>query len=123
MWQDLLLVWGCMPELTRDCQDMTNASSTYLRIVIGAIIGGIVGWWIYNRQKKTADEQDATLERIKRLDERHDNILKRLEEHEKDRDATLNRLLELDKKIQRIVEKQDKIEKSIQSALKEKGST
>ncbi|WP_148700030.1 hypothetical protein [Candidatus Nitrososphaera evergladensis] len=112
-----------MPELTRDCQDMTNASSTYLRIVIGAIIGGIVGWWIYNRQKKTADEQDATLERIKRLDERHDNILKRLEEHEKDRDATLNRLLELDKKIQRIVEKQDKIEKSIQSALKEKGST
>jgi hypothetical protein len=43
MWQNLiLLTWGCIPELTKNCQDMTNASSTYLGIVIGAVIGGIL---------------------------------------------------------------------------------
>jgi predicted RNase H-like nuclease (RuvC/YqgF family) len=115
MWQELLLMWGCIPELTRDCQDMTNASSTYLSIVIGAIIGGIVSWWIYNRQKKTTEKQDVTLERIKDLDERHDKILKRLEEYEKRSNSNLNRILELDKKIEHIIERQDKLQKSIQS--------
>jgi hypothetical protein len=116
MWQDLLLdIWGCIPELSKGCQDMTNASSTYLSIIIGAIIGGIISWWVYNRQEKTTEKQDLTLARIKELNERHDRMLKRLQESEKRNDSTLNAVLELNKKIEYIIERQDKLHKSIQN--------
>ena len=95
---------------------MTNASSTYLGIAIGAVIGGIISWWIYNRQNKTTEKQDVTLAHIKALNERHDRILKRLEESGKHHDATLNAVLELNKKIEHIIEKQDKLHKSIQTS-------
>ena len=117
MWQNLLLdIWGCIPELSKDCQDMTNASSTYLGIAIGAIIGGIISWWIYNRQKKTTEKQDLTLSHIRELNERHDRILKRLEQSDVRHDSTLNAILELDKKIEHIIERQDKLHKSIQTS-------
>ncbi len=117
MWQNLLLdTWGCIPELSKDCQDMTNASSTYLGIVVGAIIGGIISWWIYNRQKKTSEKQDLTLTHIKELNERHDRILKRLEQSDRRHDSTLNAILDLNKKIEQIIEKQDKLHKSIQTS-------
>jgi Na+/glutamate symporter len=117
MWQNLLLdMWGCIPELSKDCQDMTNASSTYLGIVVGAIIGGIISWWIYDRQRKTSEKQDLTLSRIKELNERHDRILKRLEQSDIRHDSTLNAILELDKKIEHIIERQDKLHKSIQTS-------
>ena len=116
MFQNLLLVsWGCIPELTKDCQDMTNASSTYLGILIGAIIGGLISWWIYNRQNKTSEKQDLTLSHIKELNERHDAILKRLEQSELRHDSTLNAILELNKKIEHIIERQDKLHKTIQT--------
>jgi hypothetical protein len=38
----ILAVWGCMPEMTKGCMDMTNASSTYLSIAIGAVVGALV---------------------------------------------------------------------------------
>jgi hypothetical protein len=117
MWQNLLLdIWGCIPELSKDCQDMTNASSTYLGIVIGAIFGGIISWWIYDRQKKTSEKQDLTLIRIKELNERHDRILKRLEQSDMRHDSTLNAILELNKKIEHIIERQDKLHESIQTS-------
>ena len=117
MWQNLLLnMWGCIPELSKDCQDMTNASSTYLGIVIGAIIGGIISWWIYYRQKKTSEKQDLTLIRIKELNERHDRVLKRLEQSDVRHDSTLNAILELDKKIEHIIERQDKLHESVQNS-------
>jgi hypothetical protein len=117
MLQNLLLItWGCIPELTKDCQDMTNASSTYLGIAIGAVIGGIISWWIYNRQKKTTEKQDLTLIHIKELNERHDRILKRLEESDKRHDSTLNAILELNKKIEHVIERQDKLHESIQTS-------
>jgi hypothetical protein len=117
MWQNLLLnMWGCIPELSKECQDMTNASSTYLGIVIGAIIGGLVSWWIYDRQKKTSEKQDLTLTRIKELNERHDRILKRLEQSDVRHDSTLNAILELDKKIEHIIERQDKLHESIRTS-------
>jgi uncharacterized membrane protein YgaE (UPF0421/DUF939 family) len=116
MFQNLLLVtWGCIPELTKDCQDMTNASSTFLGILIGAIIGALISWWIYNREKKTSEKQDLTLSQIKELNERHDAILKRLEQSELRHDSTLNAILELNKKIEHIIERQDRLHKSIQT--------
>jgi Na+/glutamate symporter len=117
MWQNLLLnIWGCISELSKDCQDMTNASSTYLGIVAGAIVGGIISWWIYDRQKKTSEKQDLTLIRIKELNERHDRILKRLEQSEMRHDSTLNAILELNKKIEQIIDGQDKLHESIQTS-------
>jgi len=113
MWPELLLfVWGCMPELTRDCQDMTNASSTYLGIAAGAVIGGIISWWIYNRQRETSKKQDLALDHVRELNERHDKILKRLEESDKRHDSTLDAILELDKKIDNILENQNILRKS-----------
>jgi hypothetical protein len=117
MWQNLLLnIWGCIPELSKDCQDMTNASSTYLGIMVGAIIGGIISWWIYDRQKKTSEKQDLTLTRIKELNERHDRILKRLEQSDMRHDSTLNAILELNKKIEHVIARQDKLHQSIQTS-------
>jgi predicted MFS family arabinose efflux permease len=45
----ILAIWGCLPELAKDCTDMTNSSSTYLGIAIGAAIGAVISWWVYNR--------------------------------------------------------------------------
>jgi uncharacterized membrane protein YgaE (UPF0421/DUF939 family) len=116
MWQDLLLdIWGCIPELSKGCQDMTNASSTFLGIAVGALIGGLVSWWIYNRQKKTTEKQDFALARIKELDELHERMLERLQESERRNDSTLNAVLELNKKIEYIIERQDTLHKSIQN--------
>jgi len=108
LWPYFFYTWGCIPEITKNCQDMTNASSTYLGIIGGAIIGGIVSWWIYNRQKKIAEMQDSTLNRIKELDENHDRILKKLEDFDIRHETTLNTIAELNKKIDAFVEKQKK---------------
>jgi Na+/glutamate symporter len=117
MWQNLLLdIWGCIPELSKDCHDMTNASSTYLGIVVGAIIGVIISWWIYDRQKKTSEKQDLTLSHIKELNERHDRILERLEKSDMGHDSTLNAILGLNEKIEYIIEMQDRLHKSIQTS-------
>ncbi len=86
---------------------MTNTSSTYLGIIVGAVIGGLISWWIYNRQKKTAETQEFILRRIKELDENHDEILRKLEHFDERHDSTLNTILDLNKKIDSIIEKQE----------------
>lgn len=104
-----LLVWGCIPELTNDCMDMTNASSTYLSIIIGAVVGGLISWLIYNWQQKTANTQELTLERIKELNERHDKILKKIEGIEEHNKKTLDSLMSLEKEFGGLVKgKMDK---------------
>lgn len=107
MWPIILAIWGCMPELSKDCVDMTNASSTYLGIAGGAVIGAVVSWWIYNRQKKTANTQDFILHRIKELEENHDAILKKLESFDDRHENTLNNIADLSKKIDSIVENKE----------------
>ena len=75
----ILATWGCIPELTKDCVDMTNSSSTYLGIAVGAAIGAVKSWWIYNRQNKTSLKQDHLLERINELEQKNRQILLKLE--------------------------------------------
>lgn len=108
IYQIMLGIWGCMPELTKDCQDMTNASSTYLGVIIGAIIGGVITWWVYNRQNKTAKMQDETLNKIAYLEQLHIKTLERIEAIDKNHDAVLRSILEIDKKVKRILEEKDK---------------
>jgi hypothetical protein len=72
----ILAIWGCMPEITKNCIDMTNATSTYLSIVLGAVVGAVISWLVYNLQKKTSIKQDETLRRINRIEENHERILK-----------------------------------------------
>lgn len=95
----LLNIWGCVPELSKNCIDMSNAASTYGGIVAGTIIGSVVSWWIYNRQKQTSDKQDHILGRIKDLEENHTNILKRLEDFDDKHESSLDAIQELNKKI------------------------
>jgi hypothetical protein len=57
------VIWGCIPEVERGCVDMTNASSTYLSIAIGAVVGTLISWWIYKIQKNATNKQEETLRR------------------------------------------------------------
>jgi len=97
----LYALWGCIPELASDCQDMTNASSTYLSLLIGAIVGGTVSWWIFKRQKMTSEKQDVAIKRIETLNENHERLLMRMEQIEKNHQKTLNAIYELNKKMER----------------------
>ena len=99
----MLLLWGCMPEVTRGCIDMTNASSTYLSIVLGAIVGGLITWWVYKIQKKTTANQDETLRRIDDLEESHDRVLKSIQSLQQHQEKLLNKIINLEDKINSII--------------------
>jgi hypothetical protein len=103
----LFYLWGCVPELQKGCVDMTNASSTYLGIAGGAIIGAIVSWWIYNRQKKTLDSQDYILRRIKDLEENHDSILNKLEEFDDKHKSSIDAISDMKEKLDSFLKKKD----------------
>ncbi|MDE1826512.1 MAG: hypothetical protein KGH83_02840 [Thaumarchaeota archaeon] len=96
-----------MTELSKDCVDMSNAASTYVGIIAGAIIGGVVSWWIYNRQKKTSNSQDHILNRIKELEENHDAILKKLADFDDKHESTLDTMTELHRKIDSLIRQDD----------------
>ena len=52
---DLFLIWHCVD--VANCQkggDLSNIAATYIGIITGFVLGGIISWWIYNRQEKTA---------------------------------------------------------------------
>lgn len=98
-------LWGCMTELSRNCADMSNAASTYLGIIAGAIVGSVVSWWIYNRQKATSDQQDKILSRIRDLEENHSDILKRLSDFDDKHESSLDAIEELGRKIDLLLDK------------------
>jgi hypothetical protein len=104
----ILAIWGCMPEITKDCIDMTNASSTYISIVVGAVVGAVISWLVYNLQKKTSIKQDETLRRINRIEEHHERILKSMQQFQKHHDRVLSQILDLDRKIDTIIERHDR---------------
>ena len=84
---------GCVPELTKNCVDMTNASSMYVSLGLGAIIGAVISWWIYNIQKRTSMKQDETLRRINELEESHDRVLKSIQYFQQHQEKLLIRYL------------------------------
>ena len=86
---------------------MTNASSAYLGIIAGALVGGIVSWWIYNRQKYTTMKQDHILGRIKDLEERHGEILRKLEDFDNKHESSFDAIQELDRKIDTLLRKSE----------------
>ena len=100
--------WGCTPEITKGCIDMTNASSTYLSIAIGAVVGALISWLVYALQKKSTIKQDENLKRLKELDERHDNILNQIQHFQKHQEKLLDQILGLEKKIDFVIEKKKK---------------
>ena len=103
------MIWGCIPEITSNCQDMTNASSTYIGIIIGAIIAGLITWWVYNRQNKTAKQQDKMLKKIIDLENLYIKTLERIEDLDKNHDATLQSILKIDEKVKKILEEKENI--------------
>lgn len=102
----LLSIWGCIPEISSGCTDMSNAASAYLGLVAGAAIGAVVSWWVYNRQKKTSDQQDRILCRIKDLEENHDAILRKLADFDDKHESSLNALGELDTKVRSLLDRE-----------------
>ena len=96
-----------MPEITRGCVDMTNTSSTYLSIAIGAVVGVLISWWVYKIQKKTTAKQDETLRRINDVEESHDKVLKSIEQFQNHQERILREILSLDKKIDAIIEEKN----------------
>ena len=97
--------WGCMREITEHCSDMTNASSTWIGIVVGGTVGAFITWLVYFLQKKTTIKQDENLKRLKELDERHDNILKLMQQFQMHQENLLEQILNLNKKIDFSIEK------------------
>lgn len=104
----ILAPWGCIPEITKGCIDMTNTSSTYLSIVLGALLGVVIAWWIYKIQKKTTMKQDETLRRIDELEESHYKVLKSMQHIQKHQERLLREILNLDRKIDAVIEKENK---------------
>ena len=100
----IVALWGCMPEITGGCMDMTNASSTYLSIVLGAVFGGLISWWVYKIQKKSTAKHDETLRRVNELEESHDRVLKSIQHLQQHQERLLSKILSLEGKIDTIVE-------------------
>ena len=74
-------------------------------IIIGALIGGIITWWVYRMQNKTSEKQETIIENI-------DMMVKKMErqeeKHRAHQDEVLNKILSLDSKIDSILEKKYK---------------
>lgn len=105
----ILAIWGCMPEITNGCIDMTNASSTYLSIAVGAVVGALISWLVFALQKKSSIKQEENLQRLNELNESHDRILKLIQQFQKHQEHILDQILSMDKKIDYAIEKKKDI--------------
>jgi hypothetical protein len=98
--------WVCFTEFDHtDCRDMSNTSSTYIGLAAGAAIGGVISWWVYNRQNKTSRTQDHILHHIEEIERKNGEILTHLESYAKHHDLVLNKILLIDETIQALNKK------------------
>src|SRR5215203_75460 len=105
MLLEIFIMWGCVD--LKDCfsaGDLSNIASTYIGIIIGALIGGFISWLIYNRQEKTAVIQKEIQGHILHLEEKHEISLEKIQIVEQNHDEMLNNILTLDKKINSLLE-------------------
>ncbi len=105
----ILAIWGCMPEITNGCIDMTNASSTYLSIAVGAVVGALISWLVFALQKKSSIKQEENLQRLNEMNESHDRILRLIQQFQKHQEHILDQILRMDKKIDSAIEKKKDI--------------
>ena len=84
--------------------DISNVFSTIIGTVVGILIGGVISWQIYNRQQKTADNQDKTLKHVEELGIKQEHILEKVQAFEEKHEDMLNTILTLDKKIDSLLE-------------------
>ena len=109
---EIFIMWGCVD--LKDCfsaGDLSNVASTYIGIIIGALIGGFISWLIYNRQEKTTVMQKEILDHILNVEEKHEislekykNILEKIQIVEQNHEEMLKNILTLDKKIDSFLE-------------------
>lgn len=60
---------------------------------MGAAIGAVITWWVYNRQNKTSLKQDHVLQRVNELEQKNTHILMHLETFAKHDDELLNKIV------------------------------
>ena len=72
---------------------------------VGAAIGGVISWWVYNRQNKTSRTQDHILHHIEEIERKNGEILTHLESYAKHHDLVLNKILLIDENIQALNKK------------------
>jgi len=98
-------MWHCVDIANcKDGGDLSNIAATYIGIIAGFVLGGIISWWIYNRQEKTAVQQQEILDHIANLEEKHELILENIQTVEQNHDEMLNNILTLNKKIDSLLE-------------------
>jgi hypothetical protein len=105
MLLEIFIMWGCVD--LKDCSgagDLSNIASTYIGIIIGALIGGFISWLIYNRQEKISKTQDTMLNGIKKLQDKQEHILEKIQIFEQNHDIILNDIFMLEKKIDSLLE-------------------
>ena len=51
----------------KDFGDLSNIAATYIGIIAGCVLGGLISWQIYNRQEKAAVKQQEILDHIANL--------------------------------------------------------
>ncbi|CAN5525371.1 hypothetical protein BH18THE1_BH18THE1_05390 [soil metagenome] len=68
------------------------------------LIGAIVSWWIFDRQKKTSYKQDYTLNRIEQLESYNEKLLEKIKDLEEHNEKMLEKILNLNKKIDSLLE-------------------
>jgi hypothetical protein len=105
MLLEIVIMWGCID--LKDCSsagDLSHIASTYIGIIIGALIGGFISWLIYNRQEKISKTQDTVLNSIKKLQDKQEHILEKIQTFEQYHDIMLKDIFTLEKKIDSLLE-------------------
>ena len=65
---ELFLNQGCIEAFhCKEFDDLSNIAATYIGIIAGFVLGGLISWYIYNRQEKTAVQQQEILDHIANL--------------------------------------------------------
>ena|SRR4249919_3180504 len=97
-----ITIWGCMPEFNTTTgyvcpHDISNAASMWVGLVLGLILGGVITWWVYNRQKKISEKQDHVLAHMLKLERRMIDMERRISEKILSSDKKIDSSLENNK--------------------------